>query len=164
MATKASIIGNNIIDRQSVINLLKKFIFKNNPIELYDKERTYNTDDLVFVVNSSSGRITISRAREDGITGQYNSIQWEELGILDFSDIEDYIVISRYQPTSKRTKMWLTPDEYSEHSMPIPEIQPEPEPLEGIPQLLIDEGAIPLVEDTESGLDYLDIGHLVFDI
>ena len=160
-----TVIDSNIIDKQGILNLLKNFIFGNSQIEIYDQDKIYNKGDKVYVIDSATGDIKVVTAIADGITGPYNSNKWNDMTLTDSIErgLDDVIVISPSEPTSRLVQMWLTPNGYSTHLIPAPIEIPVVDDENSVNIVFIN-GAIPIVEDVNNAdLDYLSIGDLVFD-
>ena len=163
-----SVIDNNIIDKQGILNILKNFIFGSTNVEIYDQNKTYNSGDKAFVIDASTGDIKVVTATEDGVTGPYNPNNWNDMTLADTigNGLDDVVVISETEPTERMTQIWLTPKEYSTHYIDVPNSSVEPD----IPDntkgsiMLFSNDSVPMVEDTNTAdLNYLDIGDIVFD-
>lgn len=158
-----SVIDNNIIDKQGIVNLLKNFIFGNSSVEIYDQNKVYNSGDKAFVFDIATGDIKVVTATEDNVTGQYDVSKWNDMTLADTigSGLDDVLVISDKEPTERITQIWLMPESYSTHYITAPEV-PEEE-SEGTALLFM--GGIPFVEDTDTAdLSDLDVGGMVFDV
>jgi len=176
-----SVIDNNILDRQGILNLLKNFIFGSGDISIYDQNKIYNTGDKSFIIDTDNNEIRVVTATDDYVTGPYDESKWNKTTLSDTvgAGADKVVVISEYRPREPITKLWLTPDEFSSHYITIPGYKPGTEP--DIPPvdpddpinpdtttgiiLLFDQSEIPIVEDTGSAdLSNLVMGGLVFDI
>ena len=161
-----TVIDNNIIDKQGILNLLKNFIFGNASVEIYDQNKVYNSGDKSFVIDGNTGDIKVVTATENNVTGIYDPSKWNDMTLADTigSGLDDVLVISDQEPTERITQIWLMPESYSTHYITVPEIPDEPEENpEGIALLFMD--GIPIVEDTNTAdLTTLDVGDMVFDI
>lgn len=174
------VIDNNMLDKQGILNLLKHFIFGNHDISIYDQNKIYNAGDKSFIIDTTTGDITVVTASDDNITGPYDESKWNTITLADTvgSGADKVVVISQYRPRELITKIWLTPDEFSTHYIAMPGYKPgtEPDnpddpnppiidPNENGIILLFHEDEIPIVNDTGTAdLAHLDIGELVFDI
>ena len=161
-----TVIDSNILDKQGILNLLKNFIFGNSQIEIYDRDKVYNKGDKVYVIDSITGDIKVVTAIADGITGPYDSNKWNDMTLTDSIErgLDDVIVISPTEPTSRLVQMWLTPDSYSTHLIAAPIVIPDIDDEENGVNIVFINGAIPIVEDADTAeLDYLEIGDIVFD-
>lgn len=157
----AQLLYSNKKDRESLLNLLKEYIFGNTAIEKYDPNKVYNTGDVVYIIDELTGKITFIQAPTDGITGPYNPDDWEVKDIDAAIDaaITDVIILSTYQPTQKINRLWIQPIEYGFHTLP------EPIPTyDGDKFSMLFAGEIPIVEEIDSTLDSsLVDGDIVLD-
>ena len=157
----AQLLYSNIQDRQSLLNLLKEYIFGNAPIEKYDPDKVYKKGDIVYIVDDLTGKITFIQAPTDGITGPYNPGDWEvkDIDAAINAAITDIIILSTYKPTQKINRLWVQPIEYGEHTLP------EPVPVyDGDKYSMFFTGEIPIVEEIDNKLDSsLVKGDIVLD-
>ena len=179
---KFSVIDNNILDKQGILNLLKQFIFGNSDIELYDQDKVYKFGDKSYIIDTLTGDINVITATSDNVTGEYDPTKWNNITLADTvgGGTDKVVVISEYRPRDRVTKLWLTPDEFSSHYIAIPGYKPgtdDPEypPIdpddpsvdpntEGI-ILLFTTNDIPIVDDTNTAdLSHIETGEIVFDI
>ena len=166
-----TVIDNNIIDKQGILNIIKNFIFGTASVEIYDQNKTYNSGDKAFVIDALSGDIKVVTAIENGITGTYNPEKWNDMTLADTigTGLDDVIVISESEPTARMAQIWLTPNEYSTHYINAPNssVDPDVPPIDPNVRgrvMLFTNSAVPIVEDTTTAnLTHLDIGDIVFD-
>lgn len=166
-----SVIDNNILDKQGILNLLKNFIFGNSPVEIYDQNKTYNINDKAFIIDTTTGDIKVVTAIDNGVTGPYDPTKWDDMTLVDAigTGLDDVVVISETEPDNKIVQIWLTPNEYSEHYITVPDPPPTPPDIPGenessVVNLLFTNKAVPIVDDADTAdLNYLDAGDIVFD-
>jgi len=157
----AQLLFSNKNERESLLNLLKTYLFGNGDVEKYDPNKVYNAGDVVYIVDELTGKITIIQAPTDGITGPYNPDDWDVKDIDNAINtaINDLIMFSTYQPSEKINKLWIQPIEYGDHLLP------EPIPLyDGDKYSMVFTGEIPIVEDVSADLNNtLTQGDIVLD-
>lgn len=162
-----TVVDNNILDRQGILNLLKNFIFGNTTISIYDQNKVYNSGDKAFIIDASTGDIEVVTATENGVTGPYNPNKWTNMTLADTigSGLDDVVVISPSYPTEEMTQIWLTPNEYSYHSIEVPDQPTPPEPITGSSINLLFTNAFPITEEAEydGNLSSLNFGDIVID-
>jgi len=157
------IISNNIVDKQSALNLLRSFVFGNEKIEEFDPNREYNTGDKAFITDKSTGKIKIIIAVKNGIKGPYNSANWNNYTFSDnvMNNLQRVVSISATEPSDKNIQVWVAPVRYTTHK--LPETVSPTDGADAI-NVVFTMNGIPIVDDTStSDLSDLSTGDVVFD-
>lgn len=162
---KYKVIDNNILDKQSILNVLRSFIFGNEEIQKYDENKIYNTNDKVYIIDKFTGKVQVVRAITNDITGEYNPEYWVEitLGDLFEAELDSSVIISNLEPVAPSVQMWFEPKSYSEYYLDTPEPEIPPVNMRRM-NLIFTDDSVPMVEDTDSiDLPEIDVGDVVFD-
>lgn len=101
-------IGDNLsYGKTGIDNILKALLTDGNNISEYEVGKTYNMNDVVYIINGS--KIDIFRAVNDKFTEtSFTESNWTKINIQNFS-FGNPPVISDTEPTDTQTKIWIQP-------------------------------------------------------
>ena len=106
----------NSSNRVSLSSIINTSIMgaENGVLDFYSPSNTYNRGDKIPYI-SDDGELLILVAVNNGITGTFNPLDWEEWSVMDELKglYDDYIVASFNRPSLRRNKVWLAIKEES---------------------------------------------------
>lgn len=156
----AHLLFSNKRDVESILNLLRVYIFGEDGISKYDPNQSYQKGDKCYIVDADGKIKFLSCIKET--TGPFDSSCWEIYTLVDklSDDLSKLIIVSTYQPTEEVNKLWIQPIKYGDYILP----EPIPE-YEGDKYTLLFTGEIPVVEEIDTGLtNSLDTGDIIIDL
>lgn len=155
MSGKFILIDNNTRDKYGALNLLRSFIFANEPINRYDPNKVYNKNDLAYYVDNNTSNIVIITAKADNITGPLNLRYWSSTSLTNtiMNNLDKIVHIGPKQPTDDAVKIWVTPISYRQHTLPDP-YEPEIPDIDYTKlNIVFTDNAVPVVDDPETELE-----------
>lgn len=150
----------------SILELLKYFIYGQRFIPDFDPDDVYNTDEFVIRSDPSTGELYIYVCKEDNVTGRWEESQWEPADINSVIKMlnKKIIMISVKKPDHRYNRLWVQPIDQREMNI----IQP-PDSFDFTNIQLIFEDEFPVVEEAEALTTSqeenlsMDPGDLLFD-
>lgn len=87
--------------------LLPSILLGDEVVSEYDSSKTYNAGDRVIVYDEA-GNATIYTAKENGITGEFDSSKWSSLSLFELLNKTQRIWIGKEEPQDMKEKdIWL---------------------------------------------------------
>lgn len=150
---KYILVDNNTRDKQSILNILRSFVFSDKSINIYDPNKVYNKNDQAYYIDEKTGNIVVITANTNNITGPLNLRYWSSssLSTTISNNMDKLVYIGPRQPTDQNVKIWVAPLSYRTHTLPEP-YDPGETDLDKLTVIFTD-GEIPIIDDPNTELD-----------
>lgn len=109
----------------TLLQLLNSYVFGDKQIRPYDESVTYHTGDMILITNEESGKIEIYQATTDNMSGPFDPNAWSNAVVSDVvsNSVDEVVMISPIQPTSKNNFVWYQPLQYKTGTLPEIEVE-----------------------------------------